>query len=413
MKDSLPRFRWVALALAMLSQTSSSFILSVLTPIVPLFQSDLGISKAEVGLLFSATSVGAWSVVLLAGYLTDRFGIRKVMSTALMVAGSMLLCMAAVGSFVQAMVVMFVAGMFRGPVFPSSTKAVLTWFPPQARATAMGVKQMGLPVSGVVAATILPGLGLALGWRSAVAIPGLLIILAGVTAAVFYRAAPGEQTMARSSVGFKQAMGVMIRNRMLLMVCLLCFCFLVVQLAMISYLAVYFKEVALLDTFPDESSRIIAAGGFLAVCQIGGAIARVGWGAMSDRLFHGRRAVVLAIVGALTMSMSVLFASLGPGHPLWALGLSAFCFGVTAVGWNGVYNALLTETVGSQYAATGVGLTMTLTELGTISGPPLFGLVLDVTASYQVAWLFLAVMAAIGTLAALQVTRMEKPVISR
>jgi MFS transporter, ACS family, hexuronate transporter len=394
----------------MLSQTSSSFILSALSPLVPLFQPDLGLSKTEVGLLFSATSVGAWSVVLLAGYLTDRFGIRKVMSMALMAAGSLLLCMAAVGSFVQALAVMFLAGVVRGPVFPSSTKAVLNWFPPRARATAMGVKQMGLPVSGVVAASILPGLALVLGWRSAVAIPGLFIVTAGILAALFYRAAPGELTVARSSVGFKQAVGVMLRNRALLMICLICFCFLVVQLAMISYLAVYFNEVALLDAVPDGSTRIVAAGGFLAICQIGGAIARVGWGVVSDRLFHGRRAVVLAIIGALTALMALLFSSLSAGCPLWALGLFAFGFGVAAVGWNGVYNALLTETVGNEYAGTGVGLTMTLTELGTISGPPVFGLVLDVTGSYQVAWLFLATMAAVGTLVALQVTRMEKRV---
>jgi MFS family permease len=392
----------------MASQTSSSFILQALTPLIPLFQPELGLSKAEVGLLFSATSAGAWSVVLLAGYLTDRFGIRKVMSLALMAAGSMMLSMAAVGSFIQALFVMFLAGVARGPVFPSSTKAVLTWFPPRARATAMGVKQMGLPVSGVVAASILPGLGLVLGWRTAVAIPGLVIAFVGIVVAILYREAQVSGAVPSSSAGLKPAIGDMIRNRALLVICLVCFCYLVVQLAMVTYLALYFKEVLLLDAIPDESARIVAAGGFLAVSQIGGAIARVGWGVVSDRLFHGRRAVVLSIVGALTVLMSFVASGLGGGHSLWLLGVFAFCFGLVAVGWNGVYNALLTESVGRLFAATGVGLTMTLTELGTISGPPLFGFVVDVSHSYQIGWLFLAAVGTIGTLAALQSTRMEK-----
>lgn len=47
-------------------------------------------------------------------------------------------------------------------------------------------------------------------------------------------------------------------------------------------------------------------------------------------------------------------------------------------------------------------------ELGTISGPPLFGFVVDVSHSYQIGWLFLAAVGTIGTMAALQSARMEK-----
>ena len=66
MKDTVSSYRWVILVLALLCQVSASSVLQVVSPLAPLFQPELGISKAEVGLLSAATSIGAWAVVLLA-----------------------------------------------------------------------------------------------------------------------------------------------------------------------------------------------------------------------------------------------------------------------------------------------------------------------------------------------------------
>ncbi len=365
-------------------------------------------TKAEVGLLSSATSIGAWCLVLVSGLLVDRFGIRRIMSLGLVATGTLLLSMALTNSYIQAIAVMFVAGVTRGTVFPSSTKAVLEWFPPRSRATAMGIKQMGLPISGVAAASTLPALGLLLGWRGAIAIPGLMIAAVGIVAGILYRDAADRPRGPSGGVGVRTAVVELLRNRSLLVLCVVGFAFLMVQLPLLAYLGLYFNEVVLTSTIPDEETRLVAAGGYLAVLQVGGALGRVSWGMVSDRLFRGRRMVVLAIVGALSVLMLLVVRSLGPGNPLWWLTAVVFLSGTMAVGWNGVYNALLTETVGHKYAATGVGLSMTLTEVGTISGPPLFGFVVDVTGSFQAAWLLLSGIAAAGTLVAAAADRGER-----
>lgn len=394
----------------MLSQSSASFVLSSPSPLAPLFQPDLGLTKAEVGFLSSATSAGAWAVVLVAGLLTDRYGTRKVMSIGLILTGGLMLSMSLVDSLVQAVGIMFVAGLARGAIPPSSTKAVLQWFPPSSRATAMGIKQMGLPVSGVLAASILPTLGLALGWRRAMAIPGLFIAAAGVLAAAFMREAPGIESVSARAIETRQAMVDLMRNRMMLILCCMAILFHMVQLSMITYLALYFKDVVLVSSVPDQAMRIVAAGGFLAVCQVGGAMGRPGWGIVSDRLFGGRRMAVLAVIGTLSGLTSILMAIVDSAWPLSLLTVAAFVFGTAALGWNGVYNALLTETVNPKYAATGVGLSMTVTELGTIIGPPLFGMVADVTGFYQPAWIFLGCVSAAGAAVALFATRWERRV---
>lgn len=408
-KDLASSYRWVALGLALLSQFGISFVLQAPSPLAPLFQSEWGLTKAEVGFLSSATSTGAWSVVLVGGLLTDRFGIRRVMSLGMVATGSLLLSMALVGSLGQAMAVMFVAGLARGAVFPGATKAVLDWFPPRARATAMGIKQMGTPIAGIAVASLLPVLGLALGWRMAMALPGFFIALCGVVTAVLYREATRPGQISAPSVGLRKALGELMRNRTLLTLCGTGFCFLIAQLALLTYLALYLAEVLLAPVIADEATRIVAAGGYLAVCQVGGAFGRVSWGMVSDRLFRGRRSIVLAMVGGLAVLLSLVMGTLEAGSPLWLLTALVFAYGATAVGWNGVYNAMITEAVGRKYAATGVGLSMTLTEVGTIAGPPLFGYVVDVTHSYQSAWFSLGCVLVVGTLAAILAARQEKP----
>jgi MFS transporter, ACS family, hexuronate transporter len=405
---SATRYRWFALVLAILAQLSASLALQAVAPLVPLLQADLGLSKTEVGLLASATSIGSWAVVLMAGLLTDRYGIRKVMSTALMATGALLMSLALVGSLFQALVVMFVAGLARGPVFPSSTKIVLEWFPPRSRGTAMGIKQMGMPLAGILAASTLPAVGLAFGWRSAFVLAGLFVLGGGILAALFYRNAPSDSQTSMTVPQMLAAVRELVGNRDLLVLAAAGFCFLTVQLAMLTYLAVYFAEVVLAAQIPDIAARIVAAGMLLAVGQVGGASGRVFWGVVSDRLFGGRRAVVLALVGTFAAGMALVFASLGSQLPMSVLALIAFLYGATAVGWNGVYSARAAEAVGRKHAGTGLGLIMTLTEGGTVLGPPMFGLMVDSTGAFGPAWLVLGCISAAGALFAMGSARRER-----
>lgn len=276
----------------------------------------------------------------------------------------------------------------------------------------MGVKQMGLPLAGIAAASVLPALGLALGWRSAMAIPGLLIVASGAVAALLYRDAVGPGQLSAGRVGARSALKELIHRPDLLVLCSIAFCYLIVQLSLLTYLVLYLAEVALVAAVPEESTRIVAAGGYLAMSQVGGAVGRVSWGVVSDRLFQGRRLVVLAWVGAGSALMLAVLGTLGAACPLWLLAAVVFACGATAVSWNGVYAALITERVGQKYAGTGVGMSMTLTEVGTIVGPPAFGLVVDVAHSFQTAWLLLGCVAALGTLIAIAMSKGEQRAVS-
>lgn len=399
---AIARYRWVILGLVLVAQCSSSFVLSAPSPLAPLFQDELGLTKAQVGLLASATSTGAWATLLVGGLLTDRFGIRAIISLSLVVTGLALSGMQFVESFPQALVLMFAAGLSRGSVAPGTTKAVLVWFSTRSRATAMGIKQMGFPLSGVIAGLVLPTVGLALGWRLAMAIPGIAIAAVGVAYWILYRDVPGaERTSNDRSMSAFRAILDLLHDHVLRTLCSVAFLFFLIQIAMVAYIALYMDEVVLVGAFPDRGARLVAAGGFLAVCQIGGALGRAGWGLVSDLLFRGRRMAVLALIGGLSCALSLATALLAPVLPIPVLTMLVFAYGATNLGWNGVYNAVLGESLDRKHAATGVGLTMTFTELGTISGAPLFGFVVDLAHSYQVAWVSLAAVAAVATVMAI------------
>ena len=135
---------------------------------------------------------------------------------------------------------------------------------------------------------------------------------------------------------------------------------------------------------------------------------RIGWGLVSDRIFRGRRVPIMAGIGLLTAVASAATAFLTPGVSLWVIGVIAFVFGANALGWNGLYQALITESVDKRYAAAGVGFAMTLMQAGTVFGPPIFGMVVDGTGSYSFGWGFLAALCILGVLLSLFYVKGER-----
>lgn len=387
---SLARYSWVALGLAFVATWSSSVSSHAIAPLAPLIQAELGISKVEVGLFSSAIFVGTWGVLVIAGSLTDRRGVQSMLSLGQLAAGAVMLSILAAGNLLQAVAVMFVAGVGRATIGPGITKAVMDWFPPRARATAMGLQQTGVPVGGIVAASTLPTLGLAFGWRAAIAAAGLSIVAGGILTATLYRdpKQPGQGTGQRESM--RVGVGEVLRNRKLWVISAVAFLCSAAQSALTTYMVLYFEEVVLISRVPDAPTRLIAAGVYLAVCQTGSFFARIVWGLVSDRVFGGRRLVVLAMVSGMAAMMSVVVGRLGPDYPLWLLTAIVLAYGATGLGWGGLYMAAAVETSGRRHAATGVGLSMTLMQGGTIGGAPLFGLVVDATGSYQAGWLTVA-----------------------
>ena len=87
------RYRWVILVLGFAAQFSNSLAFQSIAP-RPLFQPELGLTKTQVGLFSSMLFLGQLVLLLGSRTLTDRFGVRSMMSIGQAVIGPAPLSMA-------------------------------------------------------------------------------------------------------------------------------------------------------------------------------------------------------------------------------------------------------------------------------------------------------------------------------
>lgn len=86
----------------------------------------------------------------------------------------------------------------------------------------------------------------------------------------------------------------------------------------------------------------------------------------------------------------VVIAFFSAATPVWLVSVTVALFGMTIMGWNGLYLARVSEIVATGMAGVAVGFSNTGAFLGTVLIPPLFGWILDYAESYRVGWIILA-----------------------
>ena len=100
----------------------------------------------------------------------------------------------------------------------------------------------------------------------------------------------------------------------------------------------------------------------------------------------------------IAFAMCLIFAFLPQGSPSWLIIPLCLFLGFVAIGWGGLFLTLVGELAGKEHTGMVVGITGPVSLMGNIVGPPLFGHIIDITGSYQIAWQFLAIMAAIAAI---------------
>jgi sugar phosphate permease len=76
--------------------------------------------------------------------------------------------------------------------------------------------------------------------------------------------------------------------------------YLIGQLVLITYVPLYLKDVMGYTSYTASQA--------LALTQAGAMVGRVGWGVASDRLFGGRRKIVLIVIGLLSVVLIFSFS---------------------------------------------------------------------------------------------------------
>ncbi len=161
---------------------------------LPLIREDLQMSFSQGGMLSAASTLTYALGQVPAGYLSDRFGPKRLFFIGILGATFISLLFGLVGSFAMAMANQMASGIFRALVFVPGLALISSWFPPNRRATAMGLYVMGGLSGNIVLSLIGPFLVDQYGWR----FPFLLFSALGIGAAFVYRALGREKPAAGS-----------------------------------------------------------------------------------------------------------------------------------------------------------------------------------------------------------------------
>jgi len=384
------QYSWVVVALCIFAATSGSYWAQGMGALFPFIQDDLGTSRAQLGLILSGRGAGAIAALLLAGWLADVVGVRRLQAVSLMGLCVGLLLFSQIQSLVQGVLLAFAIGVVASARLPANTKAMMDWVTPQYRGRAVGIWQSTNQVNGMIAVVLLTLLSVSFSWRNAVMVLAFIAAVASVVFFAFYREKPGSYGEEGKGIGLGARLRLVTKNRDLWVAGLCGVGFTGTLAVTISYLILFLRE--------DLGMSAGEAAGCLAAAMAGGAVGRVGWGLVSDLLMSGRLVRTLGLVGVLSVVSLSFLAWLPSDASLSVVLVLAFIVGITVMGSTGLLLTMVAQLGGPHLTGTATGFVFMIVHLGSVGAPPLFGLVVDRTGSYDWAWLMMVGLAAGGVL---------------
>lgn len=164
--DEKSRDGAITVSLVVLCQLFHGLTFSGIPLFLPLIREDLQITFSQAGLLSAAATLSYAFGQVPAGYLSDRFGPKRLFFFGLVGWSTLSITLGLVHVFWLAVVNQLVAGAFRALLFAPGMSLLVSWFKPERRATAMSLYMVGGFAGTIVLSLLGPWLAHELGWRS-------------------------------------------------------------------------------------------------------------------------------------------------------------------------------------------------------------------------------------------------------
>lgn len=363
--------------------TSNSIAVLSMAPVI---SRAFGLSATEFGLFVSFYYGGQAVFSVPAGGITDRLGVgwTLVLGHAVMATAALVLSLAP--DYSACLGAAFLMGTGYSMSNPSTAKGVNDWFPANRRGTAMGIKQVGVPIGGLIGAGC-GALAASMNWQSIMVGVAVLIAVNGIACLTLVPVSvrgrgAGKNILAvvrdKNVHAFSIGAGV-------------------VNIGQTNFYA--FLTLFLAKALGLMQEQVSAA---MAVAQTSSFVGRLGWGAISDRAFGGRRLVTMSAICAAAVlflaSMPAVAGHWGPAGAGLALGFGlALCLGLTIASFAPVAQAIQVEMVEPRLAGAAVGYNMLWTHICATLAPIIFGAATDHLGGFRFGWWTTAAIVALGT----------------
>lgn len=393
-----------------LAHTIGTITALTLAAIAPVAALAYGVPVYMIGYQASCVSIGIIVALVFGGNLSLRWGSTRVNQAGLMLiaCGAALL---SVPSFVTIVPASLALGVGYGLLTPAASHILIRFTPPQRRNVVFSLKQSGVPLGGVVAATLMPVITVTAGWQWALwldagAAIGMALLLERWRERWDDDRQPATPLVAANP--FNAVAMIWQRPRLRLMA----FAgagIVASQVCMQSYtVAMFFEQFSL---------SLVEAGLILTVAQVGGVCGRLGFGWLADRRRDALGA--LSILAAILVGVTLSTGTLMLGWPLPLVFVLFFVFGATASGWNGAFLGEAARLAPPGQVSPVTGGSLFFVNVSSVTAPVLFAMAYAAFGSYSLNFGLLCVPAFIALLclrrarrvtgAALAVTGEKKP----
>ncbi|MEW6261774.1 MAG: MFS transporter [Thermodesulfobacteriota bacterium] len=365
-----------------------------LAPVIPLIIADLGLSHAQVG-LYSAAFFALYCVTQIPwGYLSDRWGPRKVISLGgLISVGANVFFSLSPGPLYMT-VAQGANGLGQGSGWGPSVKLLNNWFAPAERARALGAYTTCISLFTILTYNLSGAVGGHFGWRVSFQLMPLILLLALSLFRLTIRDHPPAPEMTprpspsdepRRRLRDERKLRKVLTQSPVLLASMGFLCSTYITYTNLIWLPTYYYE---------QFGFSVAQSGLLASLYPAlGLLARPMGGYLSDVSLGGRRKPLLLIsflgicLGNLILSQTV--------HIEWAVGLLAW-IGLCDQLMGALFFVILLDSLPPDLAGTGAGLMNACGQLGSMASMFFSGLLMDVFHGYGPVFLSLSLVALIG-----------------
>jgi len=351
--------------------------ISLVLAFAPTLQQHLHLEVASFGLAVSCYYAAQTVAALPSGWLVDRFGMRSSLIAAQILLAAGMGQIAIARGWLSLSAGLVLCGFGYALINPATARGVLAWFDKRNRATAMGIKQTGVPI-GAAGIAAISGL-VAEQWRLLAIAMSVAMLLGAVLFRAFFERA--EENEPRNIL--RDIRRAAVQRRLV-----------VINLGGCLYNVAFGSVLAYIVTYAYEElgTTIVGAGLLIAVIQGASAVARILWGIAGDAIPGNGRVVGLVTCGVLgAVGLMALPYATSIAH----LNLLAVALGLTVGGFGSLAQTHAVESVRTDLAGAAVGFNSLLLTSGMMIGPALFAYVINV-GGYALAFCSMAIALLIG-----------------
>ena len=365
-------YRWVILAMAVLTYVMSMIPRFAWPPLIPIVVPVLKVQMTEAGAYMTAFYIGYVITQVPAGMLADRFGVRGLLALTLLVQGIATTGFGFIDSFSTGFGLRLLSGLAGGCVYAACFRSLVQWFKPEHRGLAFGIF-MATPSLGVgLANAIAPGLESLVGWRGGFQAIGVFALISAVLVFALVKEVKSDAP-AGPRPSFFTGLKTVLQDRNIVILCICGITHIWAYIGFITWGNTYLKKMVAGITL-GEAGAIMSAMGLLGivVSPLAGFVAGKS-GKGLQFLIGGCALLVVCII---------LFGQMTSLTMLWVM---AILVGVGFAIATPLYSFVVSTYTPPQWAATTGGVTSFFWQFGGMLVPLITGIAID-AAGFGVVW---------------------------